>query len=131
MDTIVKRPTQMLLFALALATACLDATQAEVKKVCMGEVISNQSIRDSSGGAFDSAVGEGADECWFLANSAVGRQIDKVCRLRDTNATDEPGSTCSIEAMVQKKAIRRVIAIKSIEASPIPQKPAPSGALCE
>ena len=130
MATIVKSPMQTLLFALAFATACLDAAQADVKKLCMGQVISKQSIRDSSGGAFDSAVGEGADDCWFLANSAIGRQINKVCRLRDTNATDEPGSTCWIEAMVQKRAIRRVIAIKSMEANAIPQ-PAPSGALCE
>jgi len=64
-DTIVKSRMKKLLLALAFATACLNATRADVKKVCMGEVTSNQAISDSSGGAFDSAIGEAEGDCFF------------------------------------------------------------------
>lgn len=129
-DAIVKRPVRYFLLALATATACLGVARADVRKVCTGEAISSQEISQTSGGAFDSAIGENAEDCLFLADSAVGRQINKTCRIRDVSMSVEPIGNCRIEAMVQKKAIKRIITISTMQATPAPQK-APTGGLCE
>jgi hypothetical protein len=125
-DTIVKTLLKQLLLVFASGTACLGTVQAEIKKICMGEATSGQVIGHSSGGTFDSAIGE-AEDCLFSANSAVGRQINKVCGIRDMSMTVEPGGTCRIEAVIQNKAIKRIITIRSMDATPS----APGGGLCE
>jgi hypothetical protein len=123
---------KMFPLALVLSMASLVAVaQADVKKVCIGEAISSRAISHGSGRNFDSAIGAGGEDCLFSANSAVGRQIDKVCHIRDVNSSDDPGGTCLLEATMRQRAIERIIAIKLIEATPLPQKTAPHGGLCE
>jgi hypothetical protein len=93
MKTIDKNEAmKMFPLALVLSMASLvGVAQADVKKICIGEAISSRAISHGRGRDFDSAIGAGGEDCLFSANSAVGRQIDKVCHIRDVNSRADRG----------------------------------------
>lgn len=93
---------------------------------CVGEAISSRAIggNQAKTSAFaDSAIlGRGSRlDCFFFSNSSIGRQIDRVCSIRDENTSDEPGPSCRVEAEIVRKGrpgfnvIERIIKVERIK----------------
>jgi hypothetical protein len=92
---------------------------------CVGEPISSRAIGggQASTSAFaDSAItAKGKEDYFFTSLSSVGRQIAKVCPIRDENVSDEPGPACQVTADVVRRGrpsvnvIRRVIKIEPVK----------------
>jgi hypothetical protein len=86
-----------------------NAAQASTT-ICMGEAISGRAI--SHGGKGDSAIGSSGDNCFFSANSLIGRQIKEVCPIRDIGFSVEEGPICRVEAIVSNRTIKRLISVR-------------------
>lgn len=79
--------------------------------VCLGEAVSSRAISRGHDGQVDSAIGTRGETCLFSAESSIGRQIEKVCSIRDMHTSDEAGPDCRVEAVVRKGIIQRIISV--------------------
>jgi hypothetical protein len=111
----------------ATVTFLTLATSADALTVtCVGEAISSRAIggNQSTTPAFaDSAISaKGKEDCFFFSFSSIGRQIAKVCSIRDENVSDEPGTACRVKAEVVRNGrasinvIKRIIKVEQIAA---------------
>lgn len=107
-----------------LMTLTADAHAGTI--TCVGEAISSRAIggNQAKTSAFaDSAIlGRGRRlDCFFSSDSSIGRQIDRVCPIRDENASDEPGPSCRVHVEIVRKGqpgfnvIERVIRVERIK----------------
>jgi hypothetical protein len=109
----------------AVAFMTLATSTNALTLTCVGEPISSRSIGGSqaSTSAFaDSAItAKGKEDCFFFTLSSVGRQIARVCPIRDENVSDEPGPGCEVTAEVVRKGrprvnvIRRLIKVEQVK----------------
>jgi Rap1a immunity proteins len=102
---------------LTLGSAFCQSQAANV--VCLGEAVSSRAISRGHNGQVDSAIGTRGDTCLFAAESSIGRQIKKVCSIRDMNSSDETGPDCRVVAVVSKGIIQRVISVTQAFSVPV------------
>jgi hypothetical protein len=102
-------------FVLGIAMVFLVPSSIQAANtICVGEAVSGRAISNGYDGDVDSAIGANGDNCLFAAESSIGRKIGQVCRIRDTNSSDEPGPTCRVEAIVRKGVIVRVLGVTKL-----------------
>jgi hypothetical protein len=112
------------MFAAAMLLAFTTSAKA-LTITCVGEPISSRAIggNQSTTSAFaDSAItAKDKEDCFFSSLSSIGRQIARVCPIRDENTSDEPGPACRVKAEVQSKGrpsvnvIKRLIKVEQIK----------------
>ena len=95
-------------WSVAVMAASLSWAHARNVKVngettCVGEAVSSRAI--SHGGLGDSGIGETGNDCYFSAESAIRRQIAKVCPIRDMNVSEVPGPKCRVKAVLHNRLI--------------------------
>ena len=83
--------------------------------VCLSEATSGRAISHSGKG--DSVITPNGDDCFFSVESPIGRQIEKVCPIRDIGISDELGPICRVEAVVSNRVITRIISIRRLDKS--------------
>jgi hypothetical protein len=111
---LMQRTVSSIILPIAVLALLATSTPAwAANTVCLGEAISSRAI--SHGGKGDSAISPNGDDCFFSVESPIGRQIEKVCPIRDLHSSDQPGPICRVEAVVSNRIIRRVISIRKLD----------------
>jgi hypothetical protein len=104
---------------LVTVAAVVMTTAAHAQTTCVGEPISSRAIggrQSDISDVADSAI----DKCFFFSDSSIGRQIDKVCSVRDAEpAIPNPKPTCRVKAVtVRAKGVDVIKRIISVERLP-------------